>query len=81
MYKSLLELQETRHPENIIKQGCLRAEALKLIGNVHVALKDFSKAQELFREAKDVYKEHLGSESNLVKDLEHRIDEVGIYSV
>ncbi|GAX83688.1 hypothetical protein CEUSTIGMA_g11113.t1 [Chlamydomonas eustigma] len=78
-YDDLMDLQAQRFPEGSAKYATSRAEALKLMGNVYVALRQWERAQEHFNEAMDMYASYLGPTSSLVSDLQTRILEVNSY--
>lgn len=46
-YYKLLELQDQRYPDDPNKQLLLRAEALKLIGNVYIARRTWNKCAQI----------------------------------
>mmetsp|Transcript_25613 Transcript_25613/g.75733 ORF Transcript_25613/g.75733 Transcript_25613/m.75733 type:complete len:810 (-) Transcript_25613:801-3230(-) len=81
VYHELLVLQESRFPgESQHKQRALaRAEALKLQGNVHIALRQWAEAEGCYQEALDIFLEYNGPDDMLAADLQHRMREVESY--
>ncbi|KAG1678307.1 hypothetical protein FOA52_013928 [Chlamydomonas sp. UWO 241] len=79
VYSRLLELQSKRFGEDDEKAQLARGEALKLTGNVYIALRQWKEAVAHFTQAADIFSTHKGPDDALVADLEHRIKEVASY--
>jgi catechol-2,3-dioxygenase len=81
VYQELLELQLRRYRSQPAKQAFHGATALKLQGNVHVALKQFAEARQCYQAALKQYRMQCGAESAVVLELEQRMHEVQQYTV
>eukprot|EP00798_Chlamydomonas_sp_ICE-L_P022934 gene22934-30114_t len=75
-YGELMALQKERYPDDVAKMAVGQAEAFKLLGNVYIAKKYYSRALQHYTESLDLFAKYLGPTSGLAVDLEHRICEI-----
>ena len=79
VYQALLDFQCERYKDDEAMQSTTRAEALKLIGNVCIARRQWGRARKSFEEALELFKQYLGPHHNLVHDLNFRISDIDQY--